>query len=763
MESLKSLLSDDLKLMIAEGTTDVLDLTCSSLLEFCQHLPQFQSVIGELTGGLALCRKSKEFALDWKGKGNECFSEGDYAKALSFYSKALQCAPMGMDDMDDKLVGTLFVNRACALHKIGLFEECIRDCGRAITIYPIYAKEREGKCFTPTIMEDIQSLFRHHSNCTSKSDYLKRNEKLHDVSADIKLHCITTPDKGRGMVSSNDIPPASLIHTEEPFAAIISKTCRESSHGHCGCNEGPADSLFCSSCTIPLYCSEHCLEQAVGFKFVRSKHFSTLQNNLSEELWNHVRESISMSPSASENVAHLPEHLHECGGSHWSAVLPTDVVLAGRIMMKSVERRKVGGGLSNNNFTLDFSHHYNKIPPDYKLEMHLYALVLAYCLRQYLPSVETFISKFVLLISQIKVNAMAVVHMKSFDEPDLFKKPTNHSVIGNAFTCTVEQVRVGQAIYSMGSLFNHSCKPNVHAYFLSRTLHLRCTDHVPAHYPLELSYGPQIGELGHQERQHMLEAQYFFKCCCIVCSELNFPDLVINSFRCTKPNCLGAVVGMAYEKLEDDSLLVSTASYRCKLSLSLFQECKINIHDVAYFLLEGDTLQKTGPGNCLTCCSALDLPSSISASNSSLTDIERLKDMIVSFLPKDNLISDILTSLGDLRSVRHAYSKVVAQAEDNVAETFAMIGQFEHAKKHCQASIEILEKLYHTKHITVAHERMKLASIHLSLGNKADALCNIMRVEGIFSLYYGSHVPKIFPYFEDFKNEVEKIGLVAVR
>lgn len=29
------------------------------------------------------------------------------------------------------------------------------------------------------------------------------------------------------------------------------------------------------------------------------------------------------------------------------------------------------------------------------------------------------------------------------------------------------------------------------------------------------------------------------------------------------------------------------------------------------------------------------------------------------------------------------------QAEDDVAETFAMIGQFAHAKKHCQASMEV--------------------------------------------------------------------------
>lgn len=41
-----------------------------------------------------------------------------------------------------------------------------------------------------------------------------------DDSRQIKLQCVTTPDKARGMASVTDIPPASLVHTEEPFAVV---------------------------------------------------------------------------------------------------------------------------------------------------------------------------------------------------------------------------------------------------------------------------------------------------------------------------------------------------------------------------------------------------------------------------------------------------------------------------------------------------------------------------------------------------------------
>jgi len=36
----------------------------------------------------------------------------------------------------------------------------------------------------------------------------------------IKLQCISIPDKGRGMVSSCVISPGSLVHSEEPYAMV---------------------------------------------------------------------------------------------------------------------------------------------------------------------------------------------------------------------------------------------------------------------------------------------------------------------------------------------------------------------------------------------------------------------------------------------------------------------------------------------------------------------------------------------------------------
>ncbi|KAG0457405.1 hypothetical protein HPP92_022562 [Vanilla planifolia] len=789
MERLKSVVPDELKLLIAKSTVEDLYLTCSSLLEFFQSLPQFRSVIGEVMGcEVALCRKSSESALDWKKKGNACFIEGDYTKALNFYSKALQYAPTSVGNMDQEFVGVLYANRASALHKMGLFEECIRDCGRAIAVYPVYAKAwyRRGKANASLkrhetaildleislslegslsgknqIKEDIQllhSLIGTRSLSFSNCD--TRIEIMHGDSAEqcnTKLECVTTPDKGRGMISSNDISPATLIHCEEPLAAIVVKSCRET-HCHLCFSELPMDALFCTSCTIPVYCSEHCLEKAVGIKFIQSELIYSLQNNLSEQHWQHAMHSISWNTQNNADVFHLPEHEHECGGSHWSAVLPTDIVLAGRVMMRSTERIKLTEGYLNHVGTLEFSHNYDQIPPNEKLEIHVYAILLAHCLCRHLPSIELAISKFILLISQIKLNSMAIVHMKSLKDHDTFKKSSNLAANEHVFTSTIDQVRVGLAIYSTGRLFNHSCKPNIHAYFLSRTLHLRSIEHVPARYPLEISYGPQVGQLDLQQRQQILEEQYSFRCHCIGCSELNLSDLVINSFKCPKQDCFGAILGSTcYEKNEDGSLMVSAASFHHKISMPLFIECKRNISKVAHLLFEKDNLWKLNPGCCLNCFACVDLKSSSTMSNKSMLDIDWLKSSV--FADEERSISDIPRSLSELRSIRHPFSKFIAQAEDKVAEAFAMIGQFDIAKQHCEASIEILEKLYHKEHIAVAHEWMKLASLHLSLGDHAKALRTIVKAEAIFSLHYGSHVTKMFSFVEDLKKEAISLGL----
>ncbi|RWW54958.1 hypothetical protein BHE74_00038430 [Ensete ventricosum] len=312
MERLKYLIPDELKRVIGRSAPENLTMTSSLLLDLFLPLPQFQQVIlviRELTDpDLALCRKSKEAALDSKQKGNERFMKGDYVEALSFYSHALRHAPASSSEMDVNLVAALYVNRASSMH----VTYCSR-LYRAVSIIPV--------------------LYR---------------------------------------------------------TGILLKSCWET-HCHFCFDELPADILFCPSCIIPVYCSKNCQEQALG------KHDMYLNKKiLATDLEKHVMNAILANPTRNtgEDICsnHIPEHRHECGGSHWSSVLPPDIVLAARVIVTSIEKCKASGRISNpldylvNVYINDFVHNYAQNPSVSKLESHVYAIVLLYCLHQYYNS-----------------------------------------------------------------------------------------------------------------------------------------------------------------------------------------------------------------------------------------------------------------------------------------------------------------------------------------------------------------------------------------
>ncbi|KAJ6708519.1 TETRATRICOPEPTIDE REPEAT (TPR)-LIKE SUPERFAMILY PROTEIN [Salix viminalis] len=541
------------------------------------------------------------------------------------------------------------------------------------------------------------------------------------------------------MASKCDIPQASLVHKEEPYALIILKSCRET-HCHYCMNQLQADTVPCTSCTIPLYCSEHCQIQAGG------KPFSNFQDKIG------TKESHSKPVdlcSDSNPVECFPEHKHECLGVNWPAILPTDIVLAGRILVKSTTQRC--STESNALCDLGLSHSYTQIGPESKLELHIYAIVLLCCLhrsfRLELPIIGVSLSQTIILISQIRVNSMAIVQMKSVDDPpDQFRKLASN---GDALTSSLEQVPVGQAIYKAASLFNHSCLPNIHAYFLSRTLFIRTTEYVSTGCPLELSYGPQVGQLDCKDRLRYLADKYSFQCQCRGCSQLNLSDLALNAFCCVNHNCAGVVLESTIINGETHKLNNFPRAPEKQKFDSQLQGHKLNIVDInnmASLVLKfnNSTLQ-IHPGFCLHCGSHRDLDTSREAINKAWSYIKRLQEAIISKYISGTTLLDASRALGILRSTLHAYNKSVAEAEDNLAQAFCLVRDFHSAREHCQESIKILQTLYDPDHIVIGYEMVKLASIQLSLDDPA-AVDSINHLGVIFARYFGPHVDFIAPY-----------------
>ncbi|KAG6736984.1 hypothetical protein POTOM_060066 [Populus tomentosa] len=325
MEKLKCLVPESIKRMVGESSDEDLASTSSTLLHCLLNLPQFQQMIDDLAdSNNSLCGKNKKVALELKQKGNGSYLTAEYASALESYSQALRVAPMDAVDMDKNLVATLFLNRASLFHvsaKIGFLTESLRDCKRAIQISPTYAKAwyRRGKAnvdlgnFKDAVndfnnaksfelsldgkrhIETELNIILERQKSTSRMA-VQENENCFghfDEPHQLKLSQVSTPDKGRGMASQCDIPQASLVHKEEPYALI----------------------------------------QAGGEPF----------------------------------------------SVNWPAILPSDIVLAGRILVKSTSQRC--STKSNALCDLGLSHSYTQITPESKLELHIYAIVLLCCLQ----------------------------------------------------------------------------------------------------------------------------------------------------------------------------------------------------------------------------------------------------------------------------------------------------------------------------------------------------------------------------------------------
>ncbi|XP_031502335.1 uncharacterized protein LOC116265681 isoform X2 [Nymphaea colorata] len=680
---------------------------------------------------------------------------------------------------------------------MGLLEESVRDCNRALVLFPCYGKAwyhrgranlslgnhsyaikdmslaltmekfSAGRRQVESELQVMRQNYKNGEPCSSSQETREVGLDCVVETSKEQLHIVTSLDKGRGLISQKDIFANCLVHSEVPYATVIFKHYRET-HCHFCFRELPVDVVPCASCKISMYCSESCHVRAGGKKICSMGTIDISSvGDLSGDLIQYISDInlflVSDGAATEMSLEQFPEHRHECLGVNWPAVLPVEIVLAGRIVAHSLE--KEGCCMKDIKFRnkLDLCHHYLRTQSEQKLEWLIYSIVLMYCLKVFYISdsllTGSSVSQLVILMAQINVNSMAIVHINSSGTSSLSNCLTKHVASAESLT-RVEQVKVGQAVYLKGSLFNHSCQPNVHTYFLSRTLFVRATEYIPAGSPLEISYGPELGKQDLQERQQLLASRYNFICQCRCCSQLNFSDLVLHAFRCVRSDCFGAVLHCSvvkYEKFSNSCAQKVIMISQSKLGLPVCKQKRASINKVASLLFdESQNACQIDPGCCLNCGSYRDLAVPSISTNKIKTDFERLQRMTVSTKVTMEMITEALKSLGTLRSTMHPYSKDVAQAEDHIAEAFCSMGKPEAALPHCKASIKVVENLYASNHIAVANEFMKLATLHLTMDDSASAMDVIKRVMDIFMLFYGSHYRIISPYLENLLLKMEK-------
>lgn len=75
-----------------------------------------------------------------------------------------------------------------------------------------------------------------------------------------------------------------------------------------------------------------------------------VERNINDSVFDNLEEYISQITLDNDfypEDEHIFEHKHECKGVHWPVILPSDVVLAGRVLVKSVQKNGVSMDVPN--------------------------------------------------------------------------------------------------------------------------------------------------------------------------------------------------------------------------------------------------------------------------------------------------------------------------------------------------------------------------------------------------------------------------------
>lgn len=104
-----------------------------------------------------------------------------------------------------------------------------------------------------------------------------------------------------------------------------------------------------------------------------------------------------------------------------------------------------------------------------------------------------------------------------------------------------QQEIVATGIYPSASMMNHSCDPNIINIFVGQYLIVRASKDIAQNEEVFNCYGPNYKHVTTENRQEMLESQYYFTCKCKPCTvpRLQYFLERFNAMKCLK--CNGAL------------------------------------------------------------------------------------------------------------------------------------------------------------------------------------------------------------------------------
>lgn len=190
-------------------------------------------------------------------RGEKCFAEKDYLKAMNCFNQALACAENGSNE-----IGLAYANRSACFFDLNMFDKCLVDIENAKKAnYPTHLMHemdaRESKC--KELMKDEKYKPVHFSIVDEPKLDFNEHEEHAGVANCLEIR--KNAEFGRHVVTTCDLKIGQTILIEQPYSSDhYFKSYRYSDMTYCShCLKPGMNFITCEKCSNEFFCNDNCL------------------------------------------------------------------------------------------------------------------------------------------------------------------------------------------------------------------------------------------------------------------------------------------------------------------------------------------------------------------------------------------------------------------------------------------------------------------------------------------------------------------------
>ena len=529
-----------------------------------------------------ICWKDYKKAEYFRQEGNKYYVTGVIGKALELYNDSIRHYPVpsGNDSNFEEGLALAYANRSAVFFSLKEYSKCLADIDLALQYkYPARLEykvlKRKAEClfelgqfqkakkalndtkkilcnsevqvkgkagiiasiddlWAKLLNLDLDEKKMHGNNDEDAKVTYGASPKLPNTSEGVILSYNTM--HGRHLVASKFFKAGDIAIAEKPFVSTVFQKLYKTHCRHCFVKAD--DMVPCLKCCVLSYCSEKCRSEASTLS-----HFFEC-GHLAE--WHEI------------GVAHLA--LRILLKTNPEELCRNHLLDAGKENHKNGDGSTLLYGVEMDGYSDGYEAIYNLAShtqdmPDFDIMQYgLTASVLLIMLRR-AKFFERTVSQACQerinmgygrhcqqLLKEVKSSGSAINMIELFYGSLLCRHI--HQVVCNGIAITgihetetaspvttVEQIRLGTALYPVTSLLNHSCDPNCIQTFVGNQIVVKVTRQIKANEELTISYGPMHNKMKWEQRQQCLKDQYHFTCLCAKCKEGPLEDEFM-SFKC---------------------------------------------------------------------------------------------------------------------------------------------------------------------------------------------------------------------------------------